>query len=319
MTGPTRGSTGAVVTRDLDQGREQRGAIERRRRLTGIGLMCLALIGFTGIDTSAKWLGRDALPPLEITYFRYLFAFLAAALVFSPRRVPNAWRTRRPLLQALRGLCLLGSTLTNFFALQHLQLAETMSIAFSAPMMIALLSAVFLGERIGLGRWLLIAVGFAGVLVVARPAASGFQPAMGFAFANVCCYAVYAIVTRKLSGIDSAASMLIIPAGLTVVALAPFMPAVWVWPSGWHAWSVLVTMGVCGATGHFLLILAFARAPASVVAPFTYTQIVWMTLSGWLLFGDVPGLWTVAGAAIVVASGLVLLALERHAPAPSTG
>lgn len=302
------------MTKKRDHGSDDRPAAERRRRLSGIGLMCLALVCFTGIDTSAKWLG-GALPSLEVAFFRYLVAFLIAASVFSPWRVPSAWRTRRPLLQILRGLCLLGSTVFNFMALRHLQLAETMSIAFSAPLMIALLSALVLGERIDLGRWFLIAVGFAGVLVVARPASDGFQPAMLLAFTNVACYAVYAIVTRKLAGIDTSGSMLIISAGLPIVALAPWLPSGWVWPQGIGTWTVLVVMGLCGAAGHFLLILAFARAPASVVAPFTYTQIVWMTLSGWLLFGDVPGLWTLIGAAIVVTSGLLLLGLE-HRPGP---
>lgn len=307
------------MTRSIDMTRREGDpeAWERRRRLAGIGLMCLALIGFTGIDSSAKWLSRS-LPALEISFFRYLVAFLVAAAIFTPWRVPGAWRSRRPLLQIVRGLCLLGSTVFNFMALRHLQLAETMSIAFSSPMTIALLSALFLGERIGLGRWLLIGVGFAGVLVVARPDSAGFQPAILYAFANVACYATYAIVTRKLSGIDSSGSMLIISAGLPVVALAPWLPAGWVWPEGLQTWIVLVVMGLCGAAGHFLLILAVARAPASVVAPFTYTQILWMTLSGWLLFGDVPGTSTLAGGAIVVTSGLLLLWLEHRPTRPST-
>lgn len=321
MSGARDGARGPEfsVTGSIDIARREGApeAWERRRRLAGIGLMCLALIGFTGIDSSAKWLGHT-LPPLEIAFFRNLVAFLAAAAIFAPWRVPGAWRSRRPLLQIVRGLCLLGSTVFNFMALRHLQLAETMSISFSAPMMIALLSAIFLGERIGLGRWVLIAVGFAGVLVVAQPTAGGFQPAMLLAFANVACYAVYAIVTRKLAGIDTSASMLIISAGLPVVALAPWLPAGWVWPEGLQTWIVLVIMGLCGAAGHFLLILSFARAPASVVAPFTYTQILWMTLSGWLLFGDVPGTSTLAGGAIVVTSGLLLLWLEHRPARPST-
>lgn len=298
-------------TFEVRAGERDAEARERRRRLTGIGLMCLALICFTALDSSAKWLG-EALPPLEVAFFRYFVAFVIAASVFPPWRVASAWRTRRPLLQGLRGLCLLGSTVFNFMALRHLQLAETMSIAFAAPLMIALLSAVFLGERIGVQRWVLIAVGFIGVLVVSRPTSGGFQPAMLLAFLNVGCYAVYAILTRKLAGVDSAASMLIISAGLPILALAPWLPAGWVWPSSPTTWIILCVLGLLGAAGHFLLILAFARAPASVVAPFTYTQIVWMTLSGWILFGDVPGAATVLGAAIVVGSGLLLLVLEHR-------
>lgn len=289
------------------------GAEERRRRLAGIGLMCLALVCFTGIDTSAKWLGRG-LPPLEISFFRYLIAFVLAALVFSPRRVPDAWRTRRPGLQILRGLCLLGSTVFNFVALRHLQLAETMTIAFSAPLLIALLSGPVLGERVDRLRWVLIGLGFVGIVVIARPTVDAFRPTVLWAFAGISCYAIYAVVTRRLAGVDSSASMLIFSTGLPILLLGPALPMVWVSPPSLHTWVVLTIMGTCGALGHLLLTLAFARAPASVVAPFGYTQILWMTLSGWIFFGDLPDLVTIVGGAVVIAGGLPLLWLE-HRPA----
>jgi drug/metabolite transporter (DMT)-like permease len=272
--------------------------------------MCLALVCFTGIDTSAKWLGQR-LPSLEVSFFRYLVAFLVAAVVLNPVTVPEAWRTRRPWLQVLRGLCLLGSTVFNFLALQKLQLAETVSIGFSSPLMIAVLSGPILGEIVGPKRWAAILVGFLGVLVIARPSPSHLDPAMGLAFANVVCYAVYAIVTRKLSTVDSAASMLVLSAAIAVVILAPAMPVMWVWPAGALEWGIVLLMGTCGAVGHFLLILAFGRAPASVVAPFAYGQILWMGGAGYLVFGDVPAKETLIGVAIVVTSGLWLLWLER--------
>jgi drug/metabolite transporter (DMT)-like permease len=212
----------------------------------------------------------------------------------------------------VRGLCLLGSTVFNFIALGHLQLAETMTIAFSAPFLIALLSGLFLGERIEPARWGAIVVGFAGVLLVTRPTGGSFDPMMLVAFANIVCYAVYAMITRLLAGVDSSQSMLLIPAGVAVAALAPTLIGHWVTPQGASTWGLLLVIGVFGAAGHMLLILAFSRAPASVVAPFTYTQIVWMTLSGWVFFGDVPGGWTIAGAVVVIASGLWLLWQERR-------
>lgn len=280
-------------------------------RLVGIGLMCLALVCFTGIDTTAKWLGRS-LPPLEISFFRYLVAFVLAAVMFDPWRMPQAWRSRRPVLQILRGFCLLGSTVFNFIALRHLQLAETMTIAFSAPFLIALMSGVVLGERIAPARWGAILVGFGGVLLVTRPTSGHFDPMMLIAFLNIVCYAIYAIITRMLAGVDSSQSMLVISAGVAVVALAPALVGTWVTPHGVGTWMLLIVIGLFGAMGHFLLILAFSRAPASVVAPFTYTQIVWMALSGWIFFGDVPGPSTVIGGAVVIASGLWLLWQERR-------
>ena len=288
------------------------------RRLAGIGLMVLALVCFTGIDTAAKWLGRS-LPPLEITFFRYAGAFVLAAVVFNPLTARHAWRTRRPGLQAVRALLLLGSTLFNFLALRHLQLAETMSIAFGVPFLVAILSVPLLGERVGRDRWGAIAVGFLGVLLVTRPTPSHFDPAMLWAFGNAACYALYVIVTRRLSSVDSAASLLVLSAALPTVLLAPFMPAIWVQPSDPSQWLLLAATGLCGALGHFLLILAFTRAPAPVLSPFIYTQIVWMTLSGWLVFADVPGPWTIAGASVVIASGLWLVRREHRAHRAANG
>ncbi|MDK9696629.1 MAG: DMT family transporter [Siculibacillus sp.] len=280
------------------------------RRLVGIGLMMGALVCFTAIDTSAKWLSHS-LPALEVTFFRYLVAFVLSAIVFNPITARHAWRTRRPWLQILRALFLLGSTAFNFMALRHLQLAETMSIVFGVPFMVAVLSGPLLGETVGGVRWAAIAVGFLGVLLVTRPAPGHFDPAMAWAFAAAGCYAGYVLVTRMLSGLDSAASLLLIPAGAAVVMVAPFLPSVWVMPAGPLEWTLLVVTGLAGATGHFLLILAYIRTPASALSPFIYFQIVWMTLSGWLVFGDVPGAWTIAGASVVIASGLWLVHIER--------
>lgn len=285
---------------------------ERRDdRIRGIGFMCLSLVCFTGIDSSAKWLARD-LPVMEISFFRYLIAFVAAAILFNPVRVPRAWRTRRPGVQFVRGLLLLGSTVFNFFAVRHLQLAETMAISFSAPLMIAMMAGPLLGERVGRERWLAILVGFVGVLVVARPSAAGIDPAMGLAFLNAACYAVYAILTRRLAGVDTAESMLLISAAIPVVVLALPMASEFVMPAGFTTWAVMLLMGLCGALGHFLVILAYGRAPAAVVAPFAYAQILWMIASGWLVFGDVPNGATLAGAAVVIASGLYLLHRETR-------
>jgi drug/metabolite transporter (DMT)-like permease len=132
------------------------------------------------------------------------------------------------------------------------------------------------------------------------------------AFLNICCYAAYAILTRRLSTSESPESLLLVPAAVAVVSLAPFVPSVWVTPSHALTWAVLLAIGCFGALGHFFLIAAFARAPASVVAPFGYTQIVWMTLAGWIIFADVPGFSTVLGGAVVILSGLWLLWRERR-------
>lgn len=291
--------------------RDAAQAEKAAKRLVAIGLLVLALICFTILDSSAKWLGHT-MPPLEMSFFRYAVALVASVLVFNPLTKPGSWTTHRLRLQLVRALCLLGSTVFNFLALRHLQLAETMSINFGVPFMVALMAVPLLGETIGRQRWGAIAVGFVGVLLVTRPTPAHFDPAMGWACAGAACYATYVIITRMLSGIDSAASMLIYSSALPVLLLGPFMPAIWVWPANLLEASLAVALGLFGALGHFLLILAFGRAPASVLSPFIYTQIVWMVLSGWLVFGDVPGAWTLGGGAVVIASGLYLLIQERR-------
>jgi drug/metabolite transporter (DMT)-like permease len=218
---------------------------------------------------------------------------------------------------------LFASTIFNFLAIRKLQLAEAMSIAFATPFLIAVLSGPILGEWIGVRRWIAILVGFSGVVVVTRPGMAGFDPAIFWAFGSVLCYAGYSITTRILTGVDSTASMLVISAAIPVLMLSPLMPVIWVTPSGGLAWGLMGLMGLMGAVGHFFLIRAYAHAPAPVVAPFIYTQIIWATAIGYVAFGDTPGLNTVVGAGIVIASGLYLIYREtivtgRVTPPPAS-
>ncbi|MCW1840995.1 DMT family transporter [Prosthecomicrobium hirschii] len=293
--------------------------IEARRaqlaRLKGIGLMCLALACFSVLDGAAKWLVRD-MPALQVAFVRYTVALALIAAFLNPWTQADAWTTRRPFLQFVRGLLLFGSTIFNFIAVRTLQLADTMAIAFATPFLIALLSGPLLGERIGWKNWVAILIGFAGVLVITRPGTGGFQTAMLWSFGSVACYAAYGIATRTLSGIDSTASMLVISAAIPVGMLAPVMPAVWVWPPTTLDWALMLLLGLAGAVGHFFLIRAYTHAPAPVVAPFIYTQIVWAVLIGYLVFGDLPGLNTIVGASIVIGSGLYLIWRETG---PSAG
>lgn len=296
---------------------QAQSAEERSRRLTAIGLMMLALLCFTALDTTAKVLTAE-MPALQVTYVRYLVHFVLAVIVLNPWTVRDAWTTRRPWTQLLRGLCLFGSTFANFMALKTLQLDQTISIIFATPLLIALLAGPILGEWIGPRRWAAVLVGFLGVLVVTRPGFGTFDPGMLWSFGGVIFYAVYSITTRVLSGVDSPSSMLVISAAIPVALLTPVVPFTWVMPTAPSTWALMLLVGTCGAVGHFFFIRAYGRAPAPVLAPFVYTQIVWMVLSGWLVFGDVPGPWTLVGAGIVIASGLYLLARERKVKGEAT-
>jgi drug/metabolite transporter (DMT)-like permease len=232
-------------------------------------------------------------------------------VLLNPVSRPGVMTTRAPGLQAVRSLMLLLSTMLNFFALQFLQLAEAITIVFATPLLIALLSGPLLGEWPGPRRMIAIGVGFLGVLVVMRPGAEGLHPAAFLSMAGVVCYALYNLTTRKLAGVDSSETTMVYSGVAGVLLITPLMPWFWTTPTSPGIWAAMALMGACGAFGHWLVIGAHRRAPASVLAPFIYTQLIWMLILGWLVFGQWPDNWTLAGGSIVVASGLYLLYRER--------
>jgi len=282
---------------------------ERRQRLVGIGLMCAACAAFSCLDAMAKYLGNH-MDTLQVVGVRYLAAFLIALAFSNPVSRPGLMKTSRPFLQLLRSALLFGSTVLNFMAFRYLQLDETLAILFSTPFLIAILAGPLLGEWVGWRRWTAIMVGFAGVLVVVRPGFGGLQWAALLSFGSACCYAGYNITTRLLSRTDSSQTTLFYANLFGAVAMLPVLPFVWTPPSALDI-VLMVAVGAFGSFGHFLLIVAHHRAPASVLSPFMYTQLIWATTFGFLVFGNVPSRWTLAGAAILVASGLYLIYRER--------
>jgi drug/metabolite transporter (DMT)-like permease len=258
----------------------------------------------------AKYLGTH-MDTLQVVGVRYASAFLLTLLISNPLLRPDLLRTTRLRLQLERSLLLLGSTLFNFMAFRYLQLDEALAILFSTPFMVAILAGPILGEWVGWRRWIAIGIGFLGVLVVVRPGLGGLQWAALLSFASAVCYAFYSITTRFLARYDSAETTLFYSNMLGAAIMVPVLPTVWSPPRTWADAVMMVALGVFGAFGHYLLILAHRRAPASVLSPFMYTQLVWAMTFGYLVFADVPARWTLAGAAIVIASGLYLLHRER--------
>jgi drug/metabolite transporter (DMT)-like permease len=282
----------------------------RRNRLTGIALMCGALACFSCLDTTAKYLVGH-MDSLQVVWARYTSAFLLALMFYNPLSHPGMMRTKRPVLQLARSALLLGSTALNFIAVRYLQLDEALSILFSTPLIVAALAGPLLGEWIGWRRWLAILVGFSGVLLVTRPGAGGIHPAAILTFGSAVCYALYVIATRVLSRHDSTETTLFYSNLVGALAMLPVLPFVWSMPQSWFIVFLMIILGGFASFGHYLLIAGHRLAPASTLAPFIYTQIVWTTALGFLVFGDIPNRWTVAGAAIVIASGLYLLYRER--------
>jgi len=283
-----------------------------RNRLTGIGLVSLTFLVFSLLDGSAKWL-VSVMPVIMVVWLRFATHVLVAGVVLFPLRGFGLVRTRHLRWHIVRALMFVAMTGINFWALQYLQLTVTSSIFFSVPLIIALISASFLGEKLDAGKWIAIVAGFAGVLVIVRPWGAEFHPAMLASVVNALLYAAFMMMTRRLAAYDSPETIQYLPAVGATIGLAPFAFAAWEWPSGWLEWTVACLMGVLGGLGHYLLALAHRYAPASVIAPFLYQQVIYMALFGYLVFGDVPSAWVWLGAAIVIASGLYLFSRERKA------
>jgi drug/metabolite transporter (DMT)-like permease len=220
-------------------------------------------------------------------------------------------RTARPGLQALRSALLLGSTIGNFTAVRYLQLDQAVAIVFSTPFFVAALSGPLLGEWVRWRRWAAIIVGFIGVLVVTRPGAGGIHPAALFSVGSALCYALYSIMTRILARTDSNETTLFYSNLVGALAMTPVVWFVWVTPTEPLVIALMVAAGALGSFGHYLLIAGHRLAPAALLSPFIYTELIWVIILGFLVFGDVPNRWTLAGAAIVVASGLYILHRER--------
>ena len=281
--------------------------------LKAIWLMCWAVVLFSLLDATAKYLvGPLKMPLMQVVWVRFFSHFLLSLVVFGPLILPRLVRSARPGQQVLRSLCLLGATAFNFAALIYLQLDQTVTIFFLTPLLVAGLAGPLLGEWVGWRRLMAILAGFLGVILVMRPGFGGIHWAVLFSFAATLSYALYNISTRYMSAHDPAEVTQVFSPVAGMVAIFPFALAVWQWPADLLTWVMLVSLGVTGGFGHWLLILAHRHAPAPVLAPFVYVGLIFMVILGYVMFGDIPTLWTLAGGAIVIGSGLYLLYRERH-------
>ncbi len=286
-------------------------ARERRQRLTGIVLMCGAVALFACLDTTAKYLNTQ-MDTLQITWARYTFAFVLTLFVFNPVTHPDLLRTTRPTLQIIRSILLFFATAGNFLALRWMQLDEVLSIIFTFPFIVAIAAGPLLGEWIGWRRWSAIGFGFAGVLLITRPGLGGVHPAAVFSLGATISYGIYAVITRIVSRYDSDQTSLFYSNLIGALVMLPVIPFVWTTPSSWLIALMLMMIGVLGSAGHFMLIAGHRLAPASVLSPFVYTQLIWVVILGYLVFDHVPNSWTMGGAAMVISSGLYLLYRERR-------
>lgn len=282
------------------------------RPLAGILMMCAAVLCFTAIDTSAKWLTLAGLSALQVVFARYFGHFALSLLVFLPTEGLQALRSRRPLLQFARSVVLLLSTVFNFTALTYLPITLTTTIFFAGPIVVSLLSIPILGEKVGIRRFMAVVVGFLGVLVVIQPWGAEFHPAMLLSIAAMICASFYFVLTRFLAGTESNATSQLWSSGVATVCLVPFIFADWRMPDSAAQIIVLSTIGAFGVLGHSLATVAHRLADASVLAPVVYLQILFATIAGILLFATWPTVWTLAGALIIIGAGFYIWRRERQ-------
>lgn len=282
----------------------------RHNLLAAIGLLLAAMLLFTLSDGSAKYLVGGGISPPQVLFVRYTVVVLVLAPALWLRRRDRPWYTHRAPLHVLRGLLLVGAALIFIFALRALPLALCTAISFASPLYVTALSMPILGESVGRRRWAAVGVGFLGVLVILRPGASAFQWAMLLPVVSSLCWALGLLITRLMRSSERALTVLAWSSVVGVLACAPLAVPLWQPPSTLQ-WAVLAGIGLGNALGQYLVINAFMMAQASLLAPFSYSSIVWSTLFGVIVFGNVPDAATFAGAAVLVGAGLYVWHRER--------
>jgi drug/metabolite transporter (DMT)-like permease len=279
------------------------------RPFKGIALVLASTIFLGASDVTAKYLSAT-LPSIEIAWIR----FLVFALLMAPAMLPGsplfALQTNRRGLHLLRGAALVGSSLFFISGLAFLPIAEASATGFVAPLFVTALSIAFLGEKVGLRRWIATGIGLVGVLIILRPGTGAFHPAAFFPLVSALAWACTLIMTRMMSGTERTITTMTYSAIAGLLILSALVPFVWVTPS-WHDILFGIFIGIASTAGQWIVVLAFRYADASVLAPFSYLQLVWVSFLGFLIFGEVPDVYTITGAAFIVASGLYTAHRER--------
>jgi drug/metabolite transporter (DMT)-like permease len=270
------------------------------------------------MDVSAKALGAAGIPVIEVVWARFLFNSLLVLPVLYLRQ-PGVfkgreafYRPKKPSWQIIRVVTLISATAFFFTALKSLPLAEALAIYFVYPFIVTALATVMLGEKIGLRRWLAVGVGFLGSMIIVRPGFETLPAGTYYLFAGALSFAIYNIYTRKLTAIAGTGEIMGFQSLFGALIMTAFVPFVWVTPDLWAA-GLFMVMGLVSAVGHGLLIRAYHYASASLLAPFSYIEIVSATILGFIFFGNFPDRFTWAGVAVIVSAGIYISLRERRA------
>lgn len=274
----------------------------------GILWMLAAVLMFASVNACAKTLA-ETLPVMQVVWARYFFQMLLLVL-FVGRRLPNVLTTTRLKQQLGRSMLLLLTTILFFFGISLSPLADATAIMFVAPILVTALSIPVLGEKVGPRRWVGIAIGFIGALIIIRPGMGVAQTVALLPLGAACLHALYQLSTRFLSSTEKTMTTLAYTASTGAVLSTLAVPFFWLAPEP-SDWVLMVATGLFAALGHFSMIKSYEQSPAAIVAPFSYANLLWATMFGFILFGDLPDLWTIGGALIIAVSGLYIYHREQ--------
>lgn len=284
--------------------------------LAGIGFLVAATACFAVLDTTVKVVGA-VVSVLLAVWFRYTFHAVAVTAIMLPLRGRALLRTEHPRFQALRGLLLLSVSLMSFVAVQYMPVGEFTAIVMVTPLATTLLAALVLRERVHALRWVLVVGGFAGALMVVRPGSGLIGWASLLPLIMVFAYAWFQLLTARMARTEDPMTMHFYTGWVGALVASLLLPLVWSAIPDARTLLQLCLIGLMGTVGHFLLILAFQRAPASTLSPYLYTQIAFAMFCGWVVYGHVPGGLELAGIALIVlcgASASWLTAREQRLP-----
>lgn len=290
-------------------------SLPHHRPLLGVLFLVLAVACFATLDTSAKVLSAT-ISVLLAVWFRYLFQAVVMAAVVLPTRGWRSLQTRHPVLHALRGALLLTVSVLGFISLIYMPIGEFTAIIMLTPLVVTLMAALFLKEQVSVLRWLLVFGGFSGALLVIQPTGQAIGWTVVIPLVLVLFYAAFQILTSRMARTEDPMTMHFYTGWSGTLLISLGLPWFWQRIEDWQTMALLFLAGLMGTVGHFLLIQAFARAPAATLAPYLYAQVGFAVLAGWLVFDHVPGWLELSGIGMIVACGATLAWLAARTPRP---
>ena len=270
--------------------------------LMGIALLVAAVGCFAVLDTTTKIISLSV-PVLMAIWVRYAFQAIATTMAVLPKRGWALPPTAHPKFQCLRGVLLLTTSVFGFFSLKYMPVGEFTAIIMITPLVMTLLASLTLGERVSVLRWFLVIGGFVGTLIIIRPGGDSFSWVTLLPLGLVISHAWFQILTSRLARTEDPVTMHFYTGWVGTLIASLALPFAWTWLDSWTLWGGLALMGLMGTIGHFMMILAYARAPVSTLTPFLYAQIGFAMVGGWLAFSHVPDHLSLIGMGMIAVCG----------------